>query len=47
MCTEQDLAQEELLENNEYHRWEANGCPIRDYFDEDYFDDIMDNEEDI
>lgn len=46
MCIEQDLAQEELLENNEYHRWEANGCPVRDDYDEDYFDDMF-NDEDV
>ena len=49
MSTEHGLAeaQEAMLENNEYHRWEANGCPIRDDYDEEHFDDTMDNEENI
>lgn len=49
MSTEHGLAEakEAMLEDNEYNPREANGCPIRDDYDEEHFDDTMDNEENI
>ena len=44
MSTEHGLAEakEAMLEDNEYNPLEANGCPIRDDYD-----DMVDSEENI